>query len=160
MAETRDRDRGREAEGASDPDDANRFSDRTSRRAVRRRTASSRSRSRSRASQRRRAAQRNRSRRARARRRARVASFRRRAHRRRHHARRRAVVRRTSHRCRRAGRRTHVPGRYVVARGDSLWRIARRHYGRGVRYRRIYRANRRKIRRPSLIYPCQRFRVP
>ncbi|MEL7302424.1 MAG: LysM peptidoglycan-binding domain-containing protein, partial [Pseudomonadota bacterium] len=160
VAETRDRGRSREAEGASDPDDANRFSDRTSRRATRRQTASSRSRSRSRASQRRRAAQRNRSRRARARRRARVASFRRRTHRRRHHARRRAVVRRTSHRCRRAGRRTHVPGRYVVARGDSLWRIARRHYGRGVRYRRIYRANRRKIRRPSLIYPCQRFRVP
>jgi colicin import membrane protein len=48
----------------------------------------------------------------------------------------------------------------VVRRGDSLWRIARRHYGRGSKFRRIYRANRRKIRNPDLIFPCQRFRVP
>ncbi|MEO1710620.1 MAG: LysM peptidoglycan-binding domain-containing protein [Pseudomonadota bacterium] len=63
-------------------------------------------------------------------------------------------------RCRRAGRRARLPGRYVVRRGDSLWRIARRHYGKGKRFRRIYRANQHKIRRPNLIYPCQRFRMP
>ncbi len=56
--------------------------------------------------------------------------------------------------------RVRLPGKYVVRRGDSLWRIARRHYRRGHRYKRIYWANRRKIRNPHLIYPCQRFYIP
>lgn len=60
----------------------------------------------------------------------------------------------------RAGRRIHPPGTYVVSRGDSLWRISRRHYRLGRRYRRIYRANRRKVRNPNLIYPCQNLYIP
>ena len=76
---------------------------------------------------------------------------------------RRAVksYRRRLQRCRKWSRwRIKVPGRYVVRKGDSLWRIARRHYRYGHRYRRIYYANRRKIRNPNLIYPCQRFYIP
>jgi colicin import membrane protein len=60
----------------------------------------------------------------------------------------------------RAGRRIQPPGTYVVRRGDSLWRISRRHYRFGHRYRRIHSANRRRIRNPNLIYPCQRFHIP
>lgn len=62
--------------------------------------------------------------------------------------------------CRAAGRRIRPPGRYVVARGDTLWQIAGRHYRKGRLYRKIYRANRHKIRRPGLIYPCQRLYLP
>jgi colicin import membrane protein len=70
-------------------------------------------------------------------------------------------VRRHSRSCRRrAGRRVHPPGVYVVRRGDSLWRIARRHYALGRRYRRIWKANRRRIAKPRLIYPCQRLFIP
>lgn len=64
-------------------------------------------------------------------------------------------------RCRYAGRRVErLPGRYTVARGDSLWRISQKHYDTGRLYKRIYRANRHKIVDPDLIYPCQKFRVP
>lgn len=49
---------------------------------------------------------------------------------------------------------------HVVRRGDTLTRIARRYYGNGNRYRVIYRANRRKIRNPNLIYPRQRLYIP
>jgi nucleoid-associated protein YgaU len=47
-----------------------------------------------------------------------------------------------------------------VAKGDSLWRISQKHYYKGRLYTRIYRANRRKIADPDLIYPCQKFWVP
>lgn len=64
-------------------------------------------------------------------------------------------------RCRFAGRRVQrLPGRYTVAKGDSLWRISQKHYYKGRLYTRIYRANRRKIADPDLIYPCQKFWVP
>ncbi|MEZ5775076.1 MAG: LysM peptidoglycan-binding domain-containing protein [Hyphomicrobiaceae bacterium] len=53
------------------------------------------------------------------------------------------------------GRRYHR-----VRRGDTLWGIARRYYGRGSRYPRIYGANRRRIRNPDLIYPRQRLLIP
>ncbi len=48
----------------------------------------------------------------------------------------------------------------VVQPGNSLWRIARRMYGEGVRYTVIYRANRGRIADPDLIYPGQVFVVP
>ena len=47
-----------------------------------------------------------------------------------------------------------------VQPGNSLWRIARRTYGRGVRYAVIYEANRDQIRDPDLIYPGQIFTLP
>ena len=47
-----------------------------------------------------------------------------------------------------------------VKRGNSLWRIARQAYGRGMRYTIIYKANRDQIRDPDLIYPGQIFFIP
>jgi nucleoid-associated protein YgaU len=47
-----------------------------------------------------------------------------------------------------------------VQPGNSLWRIARRSYGDGVRYAVIYEANRNQIRNPDLIYPGQIFYLP
>lgn len=47
-----------------------------------------------------------------------------------------------------------------VQPGNSLWRIARRTYGEGVRYSVIYEANRAQIRNPDLIYPGQVFHLP
>ncbi len=48
----------------------------------------------------------------------------------------------------------------VVQPGNSLWRIAKRVYGRGIRFTVIYQANRRQIRDPHLIYPGQIFVLP
>ena len=48
----------------------------------------------------------------------------------------------------------------VVQPGNSLWRLARRTLGEGVRYSVIYEANRERIRDPDLIYPGQVFEVP
>lgn len=53
------------------------------------------------------------------------------------------------------------PGsRYVVQPGNSLWRIARRTYGEGLKYWVIYHQNRNQIRDPDLIYPGQIFALP
>ena len=51
-------------------------------------------------------------------------------------------------------------GAVVVQPGNSLWRIARRVYGQGVRYSVIYQANDDQIRDPDLIYPGQIFTIP
>ena len=51
-------------------------------------------------------------------------------------------------------------GRVVVQPRESLWRIARRAYGQGIRYTVIYEANRDQIRDPNRIYPGQLFSVP
>lgn len=51
-------------------------------------------------------------------------------------------------------------GTYTVARGNSLWLIARHVYGRGIRYTAIYTANRSVIRDPDRIYPGQVFKLP
>ncbi len=51
-------------------------------------------------------------------------------------------------------------GRVVVQPGQTLWRLARRAYGTGMRYTVIYLANRDQIRDPRLIYPGQAFAVP
>jgi len=50
--------------------------------------------------------------------------------------------------------------RVVVQPGNSLWRISRRLYGKGVRNSVIYQANKNQIRDPDLIYPGQIFVVP
>ena len=51
-------------------------------------------------------------------------------------------------------------GLVVVQPGNSLWRIARRVYGQGVRHTLIFDANQDQIRDPDLIYPGQIFVVP
>lgn len=48
----------------------------------------------------------------------------------------------------------------TVVGGDSLWRISRVTYGAGARYAVIYKANRKQIRNPNLIYPGQIFVLP
>lgn len=50
--------------------------------------------------------------------------------------------------------------RVVVDKGDNLWAIARRLYGRGVRYTVLYSANEDQIRDPALIFPGQVLAVP
>ena len=50
--------------------------------------------------------------------------------------------------------------RLVVVRGDSLWNIARAHYGTGFQHTLIYGANKEQIRDPDLIYPGQVFSLP
>jgi nucleoid-associated protein YgaU len=47
-----------------------------------------------------------------------------------------------------------------ISRGDNLWRISQRTYGRGERYTVIYDANQSQIRDPDLIYPGQIFVLP
>jgi len=72
------------------------------------------------------------------------------------------MLRASSQACRRrkAGHRLHAAGVYVVRSGDTLWAIARRHYGSGRRYPLIVAANRRRIADPDLIWPCQRLHLP
>ena len=55
-----------------------------------------------------------------------------------------------------------VPGMrtVVIQRGDNLWKLSRRIYGRGVRFSNIYEANRDQITNPRWIYPGQVFLVP
>jgi nucleoid-associated protein YgaU len=51
-------------------------------------------------------------------------------------------------------------GGVIIRRGDTLWRISKRVYGRGTRYSTIYVANQDQIRNPDRIWPGQVFRVP
>lgn len=48
----------------------------------------------------------------------------------------------------------------IIRRGDSLWVVARRNYGEGVRFTTIFDANRDQVRDPNLIYPGQVLKVP
>lgn len=47
-----------------------------------------------------------------------------------------------------------------VRRGDSLWRISRRHLGKGKKWAAFYKANKAKIDNPDLIYPGQILIIP
>jgi len=54
-----------------------------------------------------------------------------------------------------------VTGRtYVVVEGDSLSKIAKREYGDGNKWPKIYEANRNIISNPDLIHPGQELRIP
>lgn len=55
---------------------------------------------------------------------------------------------------------SNVKSSVIIRRGDNLWRISRRVYGRGIRYTTIYLANKDQIRDPDLIWPGQVFTVP
>jgi nucleoid-associated protein YgaU len=49
---------------------------------------------------------------------------------------------------------------YVVVSGDSLSKIAQKHYGKASSWPRIYEANKGIIKDPNLIYPGQELRIP
>ena len=49
---------------------------------------------------------------------------------------------------------------YTVQRGDTLWAIAKRYFGSGVRYPTIFQDNREIISDPNLIHPQQEVKVP
>lgn len=51
-------------------------------------------------------------------------------------------------------------GSVIIRRGDTLWQISRRVYGRGIKYTTIYNANVEQIRDPNRIWPGQIFAVP
>ena len=51
-------------------------------------------------------------------------------------------------------------GFHVVKSGDTLWAIAKKYYGSGAKYTKIYNANKGKIKNPNLIYPGQKFKIP
>jgi len=49
---------------------------------------------------------------------------------------------------------------YVVVKGDSLSKIAKREYGDANKWRTIYEANNDLIKDPDLIYPGQELKIP
>lgn len=49
---------------------------------------------------------------------------------------------------------------YTVKKGDCLWNIAKKYYGDGSKYKKIYDANTKKIADPNLIYVGQVFVIP
>lgn len=49
---------------------------------------------------------------------------------------------------------------HTVAKGDTLWGIAKAYYGNGNLYTKICQANSRQIKNPNLIYPGQVFTIP
>ena len=49
---------------------------------------------------------------------------------------------------------------YTVVKGDCLWNIAKKFYGNGSQYTKIYNANTDKIKNPNLIYPGQVLVIP
>lgn len=49
---------------------------------------------------------------------------------------------------------------YTVVKGDCLWNIAKKFYGDGSKYTKIYNANKDKIKNPNLIYPKQILWIP
>ena len=53
-----------------------------------------------------------------------------------------------------------APVFYAVQSGDSLWKIASKHYGDGNKWPALFEANREVIKDPDLIYPGQQIRVP
>ena len=49
---------------------------------------------------------------------------------------------------------------YTIRRGDTLWAIAKRYLGSGLRYTTIFQDNRQTINNPDLIHPQQQVTVP
>ena len=45
-------------------------------------------------------------------------------------------------------------------KADTLWAIAKKYYGSGSQYTKIYNANKDKIKNPNLIYPGQVIKIP
>jgi nucleoid-associated protein YgaU len=49
---------------------------------------------------------------------------------------------------------------YTVKSGDTLWAIAKSHYGDGNKYPVIFEANKPMLSDPDKIYPGQMLRIP
>lgn len=51
---------------------------------------------------------------------------------------------------------------YTVVKGDTLWKIAETHYGKGqgAKYNQIFEANKPMLSHPDKIYPGQVLRIP
>jgi nucleoid-associated protein YgaU len=48
---------------------------------------------------------------------------------------------------------------YEIQKGDTLWAIAKQHYGDGNKYTRIFEDNREVIKDPDRIFPGQKIRI-
>jgi len=51
-------------------------------------------------------------------------------------------------------------GTYIVQSGDTLFSIAKKYYGDGTQYTKIYNANKDQIKNPNLIYPGLQLVIP
>jgi len=49
---------------------------------------------------------------------------------------------------------------YTVAKGDTLWVIAKKYYGDGSKYTKIFEANKGVLKNPNVIYPGQVLALP
>jgi LysM repeat protein len=49
---------------------------------------------------------------------------------------------------------------YTVAKGDTLWAIAKKYYGDGSKYTKIFEANKGVLKNPNVIYPGQVLTIP
>lgn len=49
---------------------------------------------------------------------------------------------------------------HIVVKGETLWSIAKKYYGKGSKYTTIYNANKNIIKNPNLIYPGQKLVIP
>lgn len=49
---------------------------------------------------------------------------------------------------------------YTIKKGDTLWAIAKKYYGKGSDYTKIFNANKDKIKDPNKIYPGQVITIP
>ncbi|QIM69035.1 MULTISPECIES: peptidoglycan-binding protein LysM [Basfia] len=49
---------------------------------------------------------------------------------------------------------------YVIQKGDTLWAIAEKHYGNGIKYKAIVEANKEVIKDENKIFPGQKIRLP
>jgi LysM repeat protein len=56
---------------------------------------------------------------------------------------------------------SQLPANYTVVKGDCLWNIAKKYYGDGAQYTKIYNKNKSVIgKNPNLIYPGQKLVIP
>ena len=49
---------------------------------------------------------------------------------------------------------------YIIEKGDTLWEIAEKAYGKGSKYTKIVEVNREVIKNADLIFPGQKIRIP
>ena len=49
---------------------------------------------------------------------------------------------------------------HTVAKGDTLWAISEKFYGKGTEYQKIFEANKPMLSHPDKIYPGQVLRIP